>query len=244
MLNSSVNNGANSQLKCEGVASTGAVLGVEPTSFATLDAVFNKEPRDERGTEKVTVRHAVSDANVPGNMAVWVLIFAELTEFAFFFVLFLVAKANDSAAFSEGALQLNTTAGIWNTLILLTSSYFMARAIAAIRRDDSRRCLLWLAMVLIMGLAYCGVKAWEYQWNLEAGISVRTNTFFSVYYYLTFNHLLHVLIGMCCMLWIAVRTLMGSYSAQEHEGLESAACYWHMIDLAWIIIFPLLYVLR
>ena len=178
------------------------------------------------------------------NIAVWILIWAELTEFALFFIVYLVVRAHNPELFVEGPLRLNTLAGALNTLALLTSSYCVAMAMAAIRSGRRKKCLKWLTLTLVMGLTYCGIKAWEYQWNGAQGIDSRTDLFFTLYYYLTFNHLLHVLVGMCTIGWAMLRTYWGAFNQQEHEGLEGAACYWHMIDLAWIIIFPLLYVLR
>ena len=180
----------------------------------------------------------------PGNTAVWILIYAEMTEFALFFAVFLTARWFNPEVFAAGPAQLNTRAGALNTLVLLTSSFFMARAVAAMGQGRRRQCLKWLGLTLGAAALYCGIKAWEYQWNGAAGIDARTNLFFSLYYYLAFNHLLHVLIGACAVAWAAVNTALGSYSAEDHEGLESVASYWHMIDLVWIIIFPLLYVLR
>lgn len=180
---------------------------------------------------------------VPANIAVWILIWAELTEFALFFVIYLVVRSHNPELFAEGPARLNTLAGALNTLVLITSSYCVARATVAIKAGARNQCLKWLAWTIAMGLGYCVIKGWEYQWNGAAGIDSRTNQFFTLYYYLTFNHLLHVLVGMCTIGWAMLRTYWGAFDAEQHEGLEGAACYWHMIDLAWIIIFPLLYVL-
>ena len=180
----------------------------------------------------------------PANIAVWILVWAELTEFALFFIVFLVVRAHNPELFSQGPTQLNTQAGILNTVILLTSSFCVARAMEAMQRGRKKSCLYWLWGTLAMGSAYLAVKGWEYHWNDAAGFDSRTNLFFTLYYYLTFNHLLHVLVGMCTIGWGMARTYYGYYSQEDHEGLEGVACYWHMIDLVWILIFPLLYVLR
>ncbi len=180
----------------------------------------------------------------PGNIAVWLLIYAELSEFALFFIIFLIAKVHHPDIFSAGPARLNTMAGMLNTIVLVTSSYFITKAVTAIKLGDKKTCLKWLYLTLLAGATYCGIKGWEYVWNDTVGIHSRTNLFYSFYYYLTFNHLLHVLIGMTTIFWVTLRTHFNTYSASEYEGLESAAFYWHMIDLAWIIIFPLVYVLR
>lgn len=177
-------------------------------------------------------------------MAVWVLIYAELTEFALFFVIFLAAKIHNPEIFAEGPSRLSITAGMLNTLVLITSSFFVANAVAAIKTGNKKACLTWLWLCLLAGATYCGIKGWEYFQNESNGVSLRTDIFNSLYYYITFNHFLHVLIGMCTIFWVTLSTHFNVYSSKNHEGLESAALYWHMIDLAWIIIFPILYVLR
>lgn len=186
----------------------------------------------------------ISKRRTPGNIAIWILIYAELTEFALFFIVFLVARAHNQELFALGPPRLNTLAGVLNTLILITSSYFVARAMRSIRAGHVKACVRWLLLTIAAGGGYCLVKTWEYYWNHSAGIDSKTNIYFSLYYYLTFNHLLHVLVGMCTLAFVTIRAHFGLYSAEQHEGLESAACYWHMIDLVWIVIFPLLYVLR
>ncbi len=185
-----------------------------------------------------------SDAKAPGNVAVWVLIYAELFEFAFFFIIFLIAKVHNDDVFYAGPSQLNTQAGMLNTLALLTSSFFIAQAIKAIKGNKRRTCLTFLYLTLLCGAIYCGIKWWEYGWNQENGIYARNNAFFTTYYYLTFNHWIHVGMGMTVVLWVTICTHLGSYDQNDHGGLESAATYWHIIDIVWIIIFPLLYVLK
>jgi cytochrome c oxidase subunit 3 len=202
-------------------------------------------PKDDANSAADSAESApILAASTPANIAVWILIWAEVTEFALFFLVFLVVRSHNQELFAQGPAQLNTWAGVINTLLLLSSSYCVAHAMRAIRIDQVKRCLQWLGATIGCGLGYCAVKAWEYQWNHASGLDARTDIFYSLYYYLTFNHLLHVLVGMCAIGWAAARTYWGHYTQADHEGLEGAACYWHMIDLVWIIIFPLLYVMR
>ena len=131
-----------------------------------------------------------------------------------------------------------------NTLILITGSFFVARAVSAIKKDQRRTTILFLWLTFVMGATYCVVKLWEYQWNVQSGFDSSSNYFFGVYYYLTFNHFVHVLMGMSVILWVTIGMHMGHYNSKHHSTLESAGLYWHMIDLVWLVIFPLLYVLR
>ncbi len=208
-----------------------------------MDAT-NRQAPSQLTEAKQALRLNTKDDKIPGNIAVWILIFAELTEFALFFIIFLFAKAHNAEIFAEGPAQLHTTSGALNTLVLLTSSFFVAKAIDAIKRDKLKETQRWLWFTLAAGATYIAIKLMEYQFNEETGINATTNLFFTIYYYLTFNHLLHVIMGMCTIFWVLMRSYIAPYTAEDHEGLEAAACYWHMVDLVWIIIFPLLYVLR
>lgn len=181
---------------------------------------------------------------IPGNPAIWVGIFSELSEFALFFIIYFLARAHYPEQFAAGPLQLHTLAGTINTLVLISSSYFVAKAIFALRNNRPLASIRWLWMTVGAGMAYLVIKYWEYQWNLARGIEVNTNNFFAVYYYTTFNHMLHVGWGSGGIIWAISQIRAGNYTATNHSGLIAAACYWHMIDLAWIVIFPLLYVLR
>lgn len=179
-----------------------------------------------------------------GNFAIWLLIYLELTEFAFFFIVFLIGQSHYPEIFYEGPTRLNTMAGMLNTLILISGSFFVARAVSAIKQDDRKKTLLFLWLTFFMGAAYCAIKLWEYEWNVASGFDSSTNYFFGVYYYLTFNHFVHVLMGMSVILWVIAGTYLGHYSSKHYSTLESGGLYWHMIDLVWIVIFPLLYVIR
>ncbi len=180
--------------------------------------------------------------HTPANPAVWVFVLSEMSEFAFFFIAFLVAKALHPEPFADGPARLNTLAGIVNTLLLITSSWFVANGVKATKRGNPRQTAGWLALTIGAGLLYCGVKYFEYLWNVEHGVAMRANLFFALYYYLTFNHLLHVLIGICVIGWALLQTLLGAYDRHRYEGLEGAATYWHMIDLVWILLFPMIYI--
>jgi cytochrome c oxidase subunit 3 len=181
---------------------------------------------------------------IPGKVPIWVGILSELTEFGIFFAAYFIAKINYPEVFSQGPQQVNTTLGVLNTLVLLTSSYFMAKAMANIRLGNLKKCETYLWLALSCGCLYLGIKTWEFHWNDLQGFSTSTNEFFSIYYYMTFNHFLHVGWASCAILWVIFRLRKGAYSIKNHSGLEALAVYWHMIDLMWILIFPLLYVLR
>ncbi|MCZ4306110.1 cytochrome c oxidase subunit 3 family protein [Zoogloeaceae bacterium G21618-S1] len=181
---------------------------------------------------------------VPGNRGIWVGIFCELTEFALMFLAYAYFRLTFPEDFHRGPGMLNTAAGVTNTLVMLTSSYCAMRAMIAIRRNQARVCLRWLVATLCLGIVFLLVKAWEFNWNLDHGVIGTGNSFIAMYYYLTLNHLVHVVWGCLGLIWALLRTWGGAYSPADHEGVEAATLYWHATDLAWIVIFPLMYVLH
>lgn len=181
---------------------------------------------------------------VPGNRGIWVGILCELSEFALMFVAWAWFRHLHAEDFHAGPAMLNAAAGVANTVVMLTSGYFAVRAVLAIRRDDALAARNWLIATLLGGLAFLLIKAYEFRWNLAHGVVGTGNSFVAIYYYLTFNHLVHVVWGCLGLIWAILRAHFGAYGAADYEGLEAAVLYWHATDLAWIVIFPLLYVLH
>lgn len=182
--------------------------------------------------------------SIPGSLAIWFAILAEMSEFAIMFIVYFIAKVHNPELFYQGPTKLNTPAGTANTIIMLTSSFFVVRAVIAVRNNQLKESTRWLWGAVICGVLYLIIKYFEYQWNTAQGLDTETNIFYGVYYYVTFNHFLHVGWGSAGLVWVIYRIKTGIYSKDEHEGLINMAVYWHMIDLAWITIFPLLYVIR
>ncbi len=180
---------------------------------------------------------------IPGSKGIWVGITCELVEFTLMFLVYFIARAHHPDAFQQGAELLSKTAGTINTLLMVSSSFFVACAVAAMRAGRSRRSMGWMVVALLVALGYPLVKYFEVTWNLAHGIDGGAGIFVTVYYYLTFNHLVHASWGILGMLWVLARMSMNAYSAEELSGLEALASYWHATDLIWLIIFPLFYVL-
>ena len=205
---------------------------------ALASAYIPTEPSPE------TLNFIQTKSSIPGSMAIWFAILAEMSEFAIMFVVYFIAKVHNPELFYEGPTRLNTLAGTSNTLIMLTSSFFVVRAVIAIRNNKPKQSTKWLWAAVACGVIYLTIKVIEYQWNTAQGLATETNIFYGVYYYVTFNHFLHVGWGSAGLIWVIYRINTGIYTSNEHEGLINMAVYWHMIDLAWITIFPLLYVIR
>ncbi len=180
----------------------------------------------------------------PGDLAIWVFILAELLVFAVFFSAYAFARMGDPALFNQYQATLSQNAALVNTLTLITASYFVVRAVAAIREDDSRGCVRWLLAALGMGALFLVIKSAEYAHHFSLGVSMSTNRFYMFYFSLTFFHFMHVILGMVILAAVALKARRGGYSAVDHRGVETGASYWHMVDLVWLILFPLVYVMH
>ncbi len=180
----------------------------------------------------------------PGDLAIWIFILAELTVFALFFASYAFTRMGNPELFNTYQATLDQRAALINTLALITSSYFVVRAVAAIRDDNSRGCVRWLLAALAMGALFLVVKSIEYAHHFGEGINLSTNTFYMFYLSLTFFHFMHVILGMVILAAVVFKARSDGYSAEEHTGVETGASYWHMVDLVWLILFPLVYVMR
>jgi len=180
---------------------------------------------------------------IPGNKGIWAGITCEFVEFVVLFTVYFVARAHFPDAFHEGAQRLSLVSGTVITLLMVTSSYFIACSVNAMRNGRQRSSLGWLIAGLIIALGYPIAKFFEIRWNLAHDINGSSGIFFTVYYYLTLNHLVHATWGILGILWVLARMLFHGYSPEEHSGLEALASYWHATDIIWLVIFPLFYVL-
>jgi nitric oxide reductase NorE protein len=184
------------------------------------------------------------DKSLPGDFAIWVFIWAELLVFAILFVSFAVVRARHVAMFDAMQASLDRNAGAVNTLLLISGSWCVARAVAAIKADLNGAALRWLGCGILAGGGFLVVKVFEYSAKFAAGINLTTNVAYMFYLSLTMFHFLHVILGMVILLAVWLKARRGGYSAAEHHGMETGASYWHMVDLVWLVLFPLVYVMR
>jgi len=188
---------------------------------------------------------AVEQRNYPpGDLAIWIFIIAELSVFAIFFSAYAFTRANHVELFNTWQLTLDRDSALINTIALITSSYFVMRSVAAIKGDKAQHCMLWLLAALAMGFIFLAVKSVEYAEHYRHGINLRTNLFYMFYLSLTFFHFMHVIMGMVILAAVALKANKGGYSAAEHSGVETGASYWHMVDIVWLVLFPLVYVMH
>lgn len=192
----------------------------------------------------MTQSHTKISQYPPGDFAIWIFIYAELLVFGIFFLSYAFARSQNVELFNESQLNLNRVSGAINTLILITSSYFVVRAVAAIRENKSLLCVRWLLAAIVLASAFIGIKLFEFISIYSEGISLSTNDFYMFYLSMTFFHFMHVIMGMVILIAVMRKAKQGGYSSENHTGVETGASYWHMVDLVWIILFPLVYVMR
>ncbi|MBB5018149.1 nitric oxide reductase NorE protein [Chitinivorax tropicus] len=174
----------------------------------------------------------------------WFFILAELLVFGLFFVAYAVTRAKHRDLFATMQATLDTTSGAINTALLLTGSYLVVRAVQAIQLGRGRHCAQWLVAGWGCGAVFVMIKLAEFADKLGAGVTLSSNVFYMFYLSLTFFHFLHVLLGMVILAACAWKAWQGGYSQADHAGVETGAAYWHMVDLVWVVLFPLVYVMR
>lgn len=168
--------------------------------------------------------------NLPGDLMIWVLIVSELLVFGAGLAAFMALRLTDPAGFAAAQDHLSRGLAGVNTLILVTSGLFAALAAHGPR---PRRNLLISAA---LGSVFLGLKAWEYAHDAAQGLAWDSHPFFTFYYGLTGFHAAHVVAGIVILGLVALRP--------TPENTENAAAFWHMVDLVWVILFPVIYLLR
>jgi len=174
----------------------------------------------------------------------WFFILAELTVFAILILAFAVTQVLDPDLFRASRAELDGYIGLALTLSLLTSGLFAAVAVEQVRAARPGRGALLLVAALASSCIYVVLKLNEYGHLSSLGLGLEHNTFFTLYWILTGFHFLHVLLGMVILGWMAERCRRRAYSPDECTGLESGVLYWHMVDMVWVLLFPLVYVLN
>ncbi len=184
----------------------------------------------------------------PGDFGIWVVVYIELITFGLLFLGYAFSRRADVALFNESQLLLDQRLGFVNTLILITSSYFVVKAIEAIKLVDREKASAlaskWLGIAMSLGFLFLVIKMTEFSDKFSQGINLSTNTFFMFYLLLTAFHFMHVILGVVILFNIRQKTKIGGYTIEDHKGMETGATYWHLIDLLWIVLFPLVYIIR
>jgi nitric oxide reductase NorE protein len=188
-----------------------------------------------------TASRAAGSARPPGTDGLWTFLFIDMVIFLMMFFVFMSERLGHVALYTASQAHLNELFGLANTLILLTSSWMVVEAVHAARRADGARVRLYLGWAWLLGLAFSVDKIVEYHAKFHAGITPVTNSFFSFYFFITIVHFMHVLAGMLFIGYCRGRALTRAGRDDFLTGLENVGLFWHFVDVLWVFIFPLLY---
>jgi cytochrome c oxidase subunit 3 len=188
------------------------------------------------------------------RMGMWLFLFTELILFGGMFIVYAVYRFGHPAEFHLAAKELDTMVGMVNTLILLTSSLTVALSIVALREGKKGISLTLVGITIVLALAFLVNKYFEWSHKFEAGIYPGSATlldqpsgvvlYFGLYFVMTGLHALHVIIGMALLVYVAWAIRAGTINAGAPVRLESSGLYWHLVDIIWIFLFPLFYLLH
>jgi nitric oxide reductase NorE protein len=182
---------------------------------------------------------------VPGQPDMWAFVLFETLVFTAYFGFYLFFRARSPELFLHAQAQLDLRVGVFNTLVLLLSSWAMARCVQSARAGAYRAALRDVFVTAAFAAVFLFVKVFEWVRLVHSGNSVDSNDFFTYYFFLTGIHFVHLLIGFV-VLGAIVYQLRGpkARSAESQELVETCATYWHTVDFLWVLIFALLYVVR
>ncbi len=177
----------------------------------------------------------------PGGLMVWIFILLELLTFGGTLGAFMIQMASQPELHKSAAAHLDVGLATLNTIVLITSGGLAALGVASYHGGRSKEASRWLFGAASLGLLFCGLKLLEYRDKISAGLEFSTNLFFSYYWALTGFHLLHVAIGIVILLHFALHIRNGKPFADPDVTVETGAAFWHMCDLIWILVFPIIY---
>lgn len=179
---------------------------------------------------------------LPGEPGLWVFLFGDMVIFGIFFVTFLVERAKEPEIFQSSRDGLDLTIGLTNTMILLTSSLFVVIGLESVRRVQFPVATKMFAAAMGCGVLFAILKAVEYTHMVTAGEGPGDNAYYMWFFILTGTHLFHVLIGLVVLFVLLKKTRNRAQAAGSNRAIyEGGACYWHLVDLLWMVLFPLVY---
>lgn len=178
---------------------------------------------------------------VPGEQGTWVFLFGDMLVFAVFFGTFLVERASAPELFDQGRQTLHLNVGLVNTLVLLTSSLCVVVFLGALRSGAGE--LAWRAVAIAIGLGvlFVALKVYEYVSLSATGHGPGASDFYLYYFILTGLHLFHVCVGIAVLVLLLSQARRTELTTTRMALIEGGGCFWHLVDLLWIILFPLLY---
>lgn len=189
------------------------------------------------------------------RLGMWLFLASEILLFTALFAAYAVYRFLYPEAFALSSRAIETSFGLVNTIVLVTSSYTVALGLDASAKGNGRRTALLYGASVAMGLLFLALKYVEYHHHFtegqlpgrhyayEAIAAPGVTIFWSLYFLITGLHGIHVVVGMTILAIVAVKAARGAYSPEYHVGVELAGLYWHLVDLIWIFVFPLIYLI-
>jgi len=200
-------------------------------------------PRAQQGEARAPSREERETGRfVPGQPDMWAFVLFESVVFAAYFTVYVIRRTQSPEIFLRAQAKLSLAVGLFNTLVLLASSWSAARCVQAARQRSYSPALTHAFLTVFFGSVFLVSKVFEWSAEIHQGLGFTANEFFSFYYFLTGIHFLHLLIGFV-VLGIVVHQLW-SPARRSQLIIETGATYWHTIDYLWVMIFALLYVMR
>ncbi len=188
------------------------------------------------------------------KFGMWLFIFTELLLFGMLFVVYAVYRSMHPEAFRIGGQELDVAMGAINTVILLVSSMTVAMSLTAMQKGDKTKCLQLLGATLLLAVIFLVNKYFEWGTKFEYGLVPGSETlqelghgtilFFGLYFFMTGVHALHILIGIGLFIFVIVKVKKGDVHKTDYIWIENTGLYWHLVDLIWIFLFPLFYLIH
>lgn len=177
----------------------------------------------------------------PGGILIWLIVFIEITTFSLGLIAMVYYGNLEPSVFHSSCLTLNKNIAAVNTIILLSSSYFMVTALEYFKSGNNKKAKDNIKLTILFGLIFVCLKITDYYLKTQSGDFLTTNTFYTFYWILTAFHLIHVLIGLSILLYFHITMRNGKLP--ELTDLSAGAVFWHMCDLIWLLLFPVLYLI-
>ena len=192
---------------------------------------------DEYEEQPVTSRFKI------GSEGIWTFVLIDMTIFALIFTVYTAQRIQEFHVYEESHGHLDAFMGCINTMVLLGSSLAVVRAVSSARDRDPGHVRTHLSSGLLLGLCFCVAKVFEYRGEFESGVNIATNSFYTFYFFVTFLHLMHVLAGMLFMNIYRRNAVQRRNDSSYVTELENVGTFWHFVDLVWILIYSLIYLL-
>lgn len=193
----------------------------------------------------VTVENAVPPRRrIPGEEGIWVFVLGDMVVFSLFFGTFMYSRAKNPDVFAQDHASLSTALGTVNTVLLLTSSLFVVLGVRGVILGTHRSAPRLFGAALSCGIGFMAVKALEWWHLFEAGKSVGAGEYYSYYFMFTGIHLLHVVLGCVVLIKLIIDARRPKLTGQQVMLTEAGGIFWHMVDLLWVVLFALFYLMR